>query len=410
MDRSPATGGWPGTCGACASRCSLRRGRSSSGRPTSSLPAAHHAGAVRLSLLRSASCSIGSGACGAWSFCFPPDQVRPDRQCRSHQVRPGHVRRGRLTTARRPVSSGCHTTTGGTQMVAGAARRPRRSSTASPRAPGRPGGVPRPAVPQGAGGHGRQRLPRVGTLLAVLDGAHAGDAPPAGAAHRGRALPLPPHLGAAPAGGARRACRRRSAAWGATWWRCSTRGPPRARPPPSTARSCAARGGVAPQAPAAGVVPHTSIDTEAHWTKTGWHGWVYGWKLHLVVTAAAVWIPLAAELTPANAADNELAPALLPRAAARAALPAGRRRLRRPRPARGRRRGRPDPGHAPAGPLPARRRRRRGPARLPPAALAGHRELQRAVQGHLRLPRPGAHPRPASPPAASCSARSSSTN
>ena len=26
----------------------------------------------------------------------------------------------------------------------------------------------------------------------------------------------------------------------------------------------------------AGVVPHTSIDTEAGWTKPGWHGWVYG--------------------------------------------------------------------------------------------------------------------------------------
>jgi hypothetical protein len=62
---------------------------------------------------------------------------------------------------------------------------------------------------------------------------------------------------------------------------------------------------------AAGVVPHTSIDTEAHWTKSGWHGWVYGWKLHLVVTVAAVWLPLAAELTPANVADNEAAPALL---------------------------------------------------------------------------------------------------
>jgi len=61
----------------------------------------------------------------------------------------------------------------------------------------------------------------------------------------------------------------------------------------------------------AGKVPHTSIDTEAHWTKSGWHGWVYGWKLHLVATAAAVWIPLAAILTPANAADNEEAPALI---------------------------------------------------------------------------------------------------
>jgi len=60
-----------------------------------------------------------------------------------------------------------------------------------------------------------------------------------------------------------------------------------------------------------GVVPHTSIDTEAHWTKSGWHGWVYGWKLHVVATVAAVWIPLAAALTPANKADNEVAPALI---------------------------------------------------------------------------------------------------
>lgn len=61
----------------------------------------------------------------------------------------------------------------------------------------------------------------------------------------------------------------------------------------------------------AGVVPHSSIDTEAHWTKSGWHGWIYGWKLHLVIAVAAVWIPLAARLTPANRADNEEAPALL---------------------------------------------------------------------------------------------------
>ncbi len=75
-----------------------------------------------------------------------------------------------------------------------------------------------------------------------------------------------------------------------------------------------ARGGVWHQKHrAAGEVPHTSIDTEAHWTKSGWHGWVYGWKLHLVTTVAEVWIPLAAVLTPANAADNAEAPALLER-------------------------------------------------------------------------------------------------
>ncbi len=62
----------------------------------------------------------------------------------------------------------------------------------------------------------------------------------------------------------------------------------------------------------AGEVPHTSIDTEAGWTKSGWHGWVYGWKLHLALTVSArVWLPLAADLTPANVADNEQAPALL---------------------------------------------------------------------------------------------------
>jgi len=73
-----------------------------------------------------------------------------------------------------------------------------------------------------------------------------------------------------------------------------------------------ARGGVWHQKHReAGIVPHTSIDTEAHWTKSGWHGWIYGWKLHLAAVVASVWIPLAAELTPANAADNEQAPALI---------------------------------------------------------------------------------------------------
>jgi len=61
----------------------------------------------------------------------------------------------------------------------------------------------------------------------------------------------------------------------------------------------------------AGVVPHSSIDTEAGWTKSGWHGWVYGWKLHLAICVCEVWIPLCCRLTPANAADNEVAPYLI---------------------------------------------------------------------------------------------------
>lgn len=60
-----------------------------------------------------------------------------------------------------------------------------------------------------------------------------------------------------------------------------------------------------------GVIPHSSIDTEAGWSKSGWHGWWYGWKLHLAVTVGALWIPLAAELTVANRGDNEEAPLLL---------------------------------------------------------------------------------------------------
>jgi hypothetical protein len=57
-----------------------------------------------------------------------------------------------------------------------------------------------------------------------------------------------------------------------------------------------------------GEIPQTSMDTEAGWSQSGWHGWWSGWKLHLAVSVGAVWSPLAAELTPANTADNEVAP------------------------------------------------------------------------------------------------------
>jgi Transposase DDE domain len=89
-------------------------------------------------------------------------------------------------------------------------------------------------------------------------------------------------------------------------WRTAAEPSPLARPP-----STPASGVWRAKHRAAGVLSHTSIDTEAHWTKSGWHGWVSGWKLHLVSTVASVWTPLAAELTPANVADNELAPRLL---------------------------------------------------------------------------------------------------
>ena len=62
----------------------------------------------------------------------------------------------------------------------------------------------------------------------------------------------------------------------------------------------------------AGKVPHSRIDTQAGWTKSGWHGWVYGWKLHLACVVASVWIPLAAQLTPADTDDGEVACELVP--------------------------------------------------------------------------------------------------
>jgi hypothetical protein len=60
-----------------------------------------------------------------------------------------------------------------------------------------------------------------------------------------------------------------------------------------------------------GIVPHTSIDTEANWSKSDYHGWWYGWKLHLASTVATIWIPLAARLTVANVHNSTLAAALI---------------------------------------------------------------------------------------------------
>jgi hypothetical protein len=74
------------------------------------------------------------------------------------------------------------------------------------------------------------------------------------------------------------------------------------------------RGGrrLAPERPPGGRGAPPQHRHPGHWTKSGWHGWVYGYKLHLVVTTSdLVWLPLAAVLTPANVADNAMAPTLL---------------------------------------------------------------------------------------------------
>jgi hypothetical protein len=53
------------------------------------------------------------------------------------------------------------------------------------------------------------------------------------------------------------------------------------------------------------------MDTEATWSKAGYHGWWYGWKRPLAVAVGSVWLPLAAECTLASDAANVLAPQLL---------------------------------------------------------------------------------------------------
>jgi hypothetical protein len=70
----------------------------------------------------------------------------------------------------------------------------------------------------------------------------------------------------------------------------------------------AARGGVWHQKDhEAGVVPHTSMDTLAHGTMSGWHGRDYGWKRQLIITVGQIWLSWAAELMSARGADNEAA-------------------------------------------------------------------------------------------------------
>ena len=62
---------------------------------------------------------------------------------------------------------------------------------------------------------------------------------------------------------------------------------------------------------AANLLPVVTLDVEADWGRSGWHGWVYGWKLHLASAVAGCFLPLAALLTKASVHDATVAPALL---------------------------------------------------------------------------------------------------
>jgi hypothetical protein len=59
-----------------------------------------------------------------------------------------------------------------------------------------------------------------------------------------------------------------------------------------------------------GIVPHTSIDTDASWAKSAYHGWRYGYGLHLLCNAAR--FPLACSVTTAARKDTtQLVPLLV---------------------------------------------------------------------------------------------------
>jgi hypothetical protein len=50
-----------------------------------------------------------------------------------------------------------------------------------------------------------------------------------------------------------------------------------------------------------GIIPHTSIDTEASWAKSDYHGWRFGYGLHLIVNQFR--FPIAAIVATASDKD-----------------------------------------------------------------------------------------------------------
>lgn len=58
-----------------------------------------------------------------------------------------------------------------------------------------------------------------------------------------------------------------------------------------------------------GVVPHPSIDTDASWAKSAYHGWRFGYGIHLIVSELR--FPLAACVSTAAACDKQQAKRLM---------------------------------------------------------------------------------------------------
>jgi hypothetical protein len=55
-----------------------------------------------------------------------------------------------------------------------------------------------------------------------------------------------------------------------------------------------------------GIVPCPGIDTDARWGYSRTKGWPFGYKLHLICTTGKIIVPLTADVTTANIADNKM--------------------------------------------------------------------------------------------------------
>jgi Transposase DDE domain len=61
-----------------------------------------------------------------------------------------------------------------------------------------------------------------------------------------------------------------------------------------------------------GIVPCSSIDTDARWGYSHTRGWIFGYKLHMICSTdpSSIIVPLAADVTTANIPDNQVYQAL----------------------------------------------------------------------------------------------------
>ena len=53
-----------------------------------------------------------------------------------------------------------------------------------------------------------------------------------------------------------------------------------------------------------GVIPRSGIDTDAMWGFSHTKGWIFGYKLHMVVYTGSIKVSLTVDFTTANIPDN----------------------------------------------------------------------------------------------------------